>query len=127
MVLKTLQSWSPLWQALEKIITDFPYKNKDANNRPATLRAKQMSNKGSRRVIGTFAELSNLIRSITQLLFNHIKLTNDPFWLWLLQIRHFLRFMLMPKLTNSQVSIPKNDKMCTKKLALNDDGEKSDY
>ena len=45
---------------LEKIITDFPYKNKDANNRPATLRAKQMSNKGSRRVIGTFAEIANL-------------------------------------------------------------------
>ena len=92
------------WEALEKIITKFPYKNKDSNNRPAILRSKQMKVKGSRRIIGTFAEVSNLIRSMTQLLYDHIKDTDDPYWQWFLQIRKFLRFMLMPKLTESQVT-----------------------
>ena len=91
------------WEALEKTIKKFPYKNNHASNRP-TLRAKQMKVKGSWRIVGTFAELTNLIQSITQLLFDHVKDTNDPYWLWLIQIRKFLRFMLMPKITDSQVS-----------------------
>ena len=54
-------------------------------------------------MIGNFSEVSNFIRSITQLIYNHIKDFDDPHWIWLLRIRKFLRFMLMPQLTESQV------------------------
>ena len=42
------------WEAIETIITGYKFRNKDAANRPAPLRAQQMKNKESRKVIGTF-------------------------------------------------------------------------
>ena len=40
---------------------------------------------------------------MTQLLFDHIVDTQDEYWLWLLEIRKFLKFVLMPKVTESQL------------------------
>ena len=67
------------------------------------LKSKKMQQKQSRKMIGNFSEVNNFIRSITQLIYNHIKDFDDPYWIWLLRIRKFLRFMLMPQLTESQV------------------------
>ena len=39
------------WEAIETIITGYKFRNKDAANRPAPLRAQQMKNKESRKVI----------------------------------------------------------------------------
>ena len=68
-----------------------------------------MKNKVSRRIIGTFAEIGLLVRSFTQLIFDNIKNVQDPYYLWLLEIRDFLRFILMPKLRNSQVIFQQNE------------------
>ena len=91
------------WQGLERLIDTFPYKGKDAINKPASMASKKMKNKDTRRIIGTFSEVGNLIRSITQILYNHVQDTNDPYWQWLLVIRKFFRFMSMPILTDSQI------------------------
>ena len=91
------------WQGLERLIDTFPYKGKDAINKPASMASKKMKNKDTRRIIGTFSEVGNLIRSITQILYNHVEDTNDPYWQWLLVIRKFFRFMSMPILTDSQI------------------------
>ena len=91
------------WEALENVLLTFPYRGTDANSRPAILRAKKMKIKTSRKVIGTFAEVSTLIRSLTQLLYNHLKDVNNPFWQWFLQIRQFLRYMQMPKISDTQI------------------------
>ena len=69
------------------------------------MRAKKMKVKASRKVVGTFAEIGCLIRSITQILYDYIKDPLDDYWIWLIQIRHFLRFMLMPKISESQAKI----------------------
>ena len=66
------QKWLS-WQALERILESFPYKGKDATNRPTVLLSKKMKQKKSRCIIGTFSEVSNLILSIAQLLYNHIQ------------------------------------------------------
>ena len=50
-----------LWQSLERIIRSFPYKGKDARNRPTVLLSKKMKHKSSRQVIGTFSETRNFI------------------------------------------------------------------
>lgn len=71
--------------------------------RPAILKSKKMQQKAKRRIIGTFSEIRNLIQSFTQITFGHIKDYQDPQWLWLLEIRKFLRYMLMPVLTEDQV------------------------
>ena len=86
-------------------MTDFPYKNKDCNSKPAVLRVQQMKNKESRRVTGTFAEIAQLIRSATQVLFDIVKNSDDPYYKWLIQIRRFLRFTLMSKISEQQVMI----------------------
>ena len=91
------------WDALEHLISSFPYKGRDANSRPAILLARKMKIKKSRKVIGTFSEIENLIRSITQMLYDHIKDTDDEYWLWLLEIRRFVRFVNMPQITESQL------------------------
>ena len=62
-----------------------------------------MQQKANRRIIGTFSEIRNLIQSFTQLVYNNVKDYEDPHWLWILEIRKFLRYMLMPELTKSQV------------------------
>ena len=43
------------------------------------------------------------INNIDKPLHHHIKDYQDPQWLWLLEIRKFLRYMLMPVLTEDQV------------------------
>ena len=45
-----------------------------------------MKNKQSRRIIGTFAEISNLIRSFPQFAFDSILDTSDEYWRWLLKV-----------------------------------------
>ena len=91
------------WLALERIIKDFPYKGNDARNKPAILLCKKMRQKASRRIPGTFAEIGNLIRSFTQVMFDHIRNFDDEYWLWLLEIRMFLRYILMPEISQSQL------------------------
>ena len=91
------------WDSYEKNVKEFQFKGKDCDNRPPVLPGKTMKIKGSRRIIGTFSEIACLIRSLPQLLFDEIKNTEDPFWKWLLLIRNFLRFVLMPSITESQV------------------------
>ena len=51
----------------------------------------------------TPSEVANLIRSSTQVLFDNIKNPKDEFWIWLLLIRKFLRFISMTSLTESQL------------------------
>ena len=91
------------WESLEQLIKTFKYKGRDANSRPPCISARKMKVKSSRKVIGTFSEIGNFIRSMTQLLFDHIVDTQDEYWLWLLEIRKFLKFVLMPKVTESQL------------------------
>ena len=62
-----------------------------------------MKNKDTRRIIGTFSEVSLLIRSFPQIIYNYVKDGQDKFWQWFFSIGRFLRFMLMPELTNSQI------------------------
>ena len=62
-----------------------------------------MRQKASRRIPGTFAEIGNLIRSFTQVMFDHIRNFDDEYWLWLLEIRMFLRYILMPEISQSQL------------------------
>ena len=61
------------WESFDTRVTDFPFRGKDSDNRPPVLPGKTMKIKGSRRIIGTFSEISCLIRSLPQLLFDHIK------------------------------------------------------
>ena len=90
------------WLVIERILESYPYKGKDAANRPKLL-SKKMQQKCSRKIIGTFSEVRNLIQSLPQLLYNHIRDPNDNYWQWLLLIRRFLRYILMPQLTDSQI------------------------
>jgi phosphatidylserine/phosphatidylglycerophosphate/cardiolipin synthase-like enzyme len=53
--------------------------------------------------IGTFAEMSCLIRSSTQVFYDHLKDPHDLFWKWLLLIRKFLRFINMQTITETQL------------------------
>ena len=53
--------------------------------------------------LGGFAEMENLIRSFSQLFYDYIKNFDDDYWLWLIQIRKFLRFVNMAEITESQV------------------------
>ena len=62
-----------------------------------------MKIKSTRNVPGTFAEIALFIRSLTQILYDNIQDFKDPYYLWLIEIRCFLRYMLMPKITTSQV------------------------
>ena len=62
---------------MENMITNFPYRGTDARSRPATMREEKMKQKASRKIVGTFSEISTLIRSLPQVLFNHIKVTRD--------------------------------------------------
>ena len=65
------------WKDIERFIEDFPYRGTDARSKPAPMRELKMKAKGSRQVVGTFSEISTLIRSLPQLLFNHIKVTRE--------------------------------------------------
>ena len=47
--------------------------------------------------------MENLIRSFSQLFYDYIKIFDDDYWLWLIQIRKFLRFVNMAEITESQV------------------------
>ena len=80
---------------------------KPNNFRPCILRAKQMKVKDSRRIIGTFSEVGNLIRSITQLLYDHVRDTQNPYRRWLILIRHYLQYIRMPKISQTQVNFEK--------------------
>ena len=62
-----------------------------------------MKNKDSRRIIGTFSEVSNLIKSFPQVIYDCIVNPEDEYWQFFLKIREFLRFMLMPKVSESQL------------------------
>ena len=62
-----------------------------------------MKVKATRHVIGTFAEVGTLIRSFSQLFFDYIKDPNDEYWLWMIEIRKYLRYLLMPQISDSQV------------------------
>ena len=63
--------------ALENMIKNFPYRGTDARSKPATMREAKMKQKASRKIVGTFSEVSTLIRSLPQVLFNHIKVTRN--------------------------------------------------
>ena len=91
------------WETLENMMVTFPYQRKDAKSKPAVLLSKKMKIKSSRKVIGTFSEISTLIRSFTQLIFNNILDYEDPYYKWLIEIRCYLRYMQMPSITESQV------------------------
>ena len=90
------------WDILERLIASFPYKGKDAGCRPP-FKAKKMKNKASRRIVGTFSEMANLIRSLTQLLYDHLANSEDYYWQLLLGIRKLLKFIAMPKLSAHQI------------------------
>ena len=65
------------WKALENMIDNFPYRGTDARSKPATMREAKMKPKATRKIVGTFSEVSTLIRSLPQVLFNHIKVTRN--------------------------------------------------
>ena len=44
-----------------------------------------------------------LIWSLPQLIYNHIKDVNDPYWQWFLEIQKFLRYMLMHEISDNQI------------------------
>ena len=46
------------WQCLERLMKAFPYRGKDAVNKPAILLAKKMLKKDSRSIVGTFRDYS---------------------------------------------------------------------
>ena len=77
-----------------------------------------MSRKESRQIVGTFSETACLIRCITQIAYNHIQDPSNEYWQWLLHIRQFLRFLTMPKITESQVSLPTDIKLYGAELAV---------
>ena len=85
------QKWVT-YEALEKLIKKFPYKGSDANSRPV-LRSKKMKVKKSRKIVGTFSEVSTLIQTFPQIIFDHIQDTNNDYWKWLLCIRDHPYFM----------------------------------
>lgn len=91
------------WDFVERMIDIFPYTGKNANSKPPRFKSKKMKLKVSRRIIGTFAEISNLVRSFTQLVYDQILDCTNPYWLWLLKIRQFLRYVSMPTISDSQV------------------------
>ena len=62
-----------------------------------------MLKKESRKVIGTFSQVANFIRSFTQVFFDHVRDTNNDFWQWILAMRKFLNFILMPEISKSQL------------------------
>ena len=62
-----------------------------------------MKIKESRKVIGTFSQVENFVRSLPQLLYNHIENPLNEYWQWLLFIRKFVRLMLMSQITESQL------------------------
>ena len=70
-----------------------------------------MKRKESRQIVGTFSETACLIRSFTQVAYNHIQDPSNEYWQWLLHIRQFLRFLTMGKITESQVSMPTDMKL----------------
>ena len=78
------------WNAFERLIKCFPYRGSDSNSRPPVHRGKKMKIKKSRRIIGTFAEVSTLIRSFPQLLFDHIQDPTDDYWKWLLKVHKIM-------------------------------------
>ena len=52
------------WNAFERIVKIFLYGGVDSNSRPPVHRGKKMRVKRNRHIIGTFAEVSTLIRSL---------------------------------------------------------------
>ena len=78
------------WEALETLIATYPYRYKDCNSRPAVPKAKKMKVKSTRRIIGTFSQISTLIRSFTQVAYDNILDTDDEYYQWLLKIRKLL-------------------------------------
>ena len=104
-------SWKIWWwrnvgshgNLLKEWLKKFKFRGKDCNNRPAPMRSKVMKVKKSRRIIGTFAEVSCLVRSFSQMAYDNIQDFTDPYWQWLLSIRKYLRYILMPKITDQQV------------------------
>ena len=53
-----------------------------------------------------------LVRLLPQIIFDTIGDTNNMYWKWFLKIRHFLCFVSMPELTDSQVSGQPNAHFC---------------
>ena len=73
-------------------------------NRPPVLKASIMKLKSSRQIIGNFAEVRCLILCLTQILYSVCKDENHPHWVFLLQIRDFVRYMLMHEMSDEQVT-----------------------
>ena len=97
------QNWIS-WDSLEDTMRAFKYKGSDANNRPPAMKAKKMKRKDSRKIVGTFAEVSTLVRLFPQLLFDHISDPQDPLWQFYLKVRGFLQYVQMPRISESQVN-----------------------
>ena len=91
------------WETLENLLATFPYRGRDSNSKPVVQKSKKMKVKSSRKIIGCFAEISTLIRSFPQLFYNNIKDHSDPYWIWLIKIREFLRYMQMPQISDNQI------------------------
>ena len=53
------------WDQFERLIVQFKFRGTDTRSRPPVVRGKKMKVKQSRKVIGTFSEVAQLIRSIT--------------------------------------------------------------
>ena len=64
-----------------------------------------MKTKVSRHVMGTFSEISNFIRSFTQMMYDYLGDTSNPYYKWLLEIRTFVRYVSMTEITISQVRV----------------------
>ena len=96
------QKWMS-WDSLEQAITEFKYKGTDAASRPAVLQSKKMKNKSSRKIVGTFSQVSTLVRSFPMLIFDHIHDVEDDYWKWLITLRQFLCYIQMYKITDNQV------------------------
>ena len=91
------------WDSLEELIKSFPYKGKDSLSKPAVMKGKKMKTKQSRRIVGTFSEVSTLIRSLSQIIYDQIKDPSDPYWIWMLYIRSYLRYNQMSRISECQV------------------------
>ena len=63
-----------------------------------------MKIKSSRQIIGNFAEIRTLILCSTQILYSVCKDESHPYWQFLIQIRDFVRYILMYETSEDQVT-----------------------
>ena len=91
------------WDSLEGLLSQFPYHGRDAVSHPAPMRAKKMKQKASRRIVGTFSEMATLMKLFTQIFYDVVKDTSDPYWIWVLEIRELVRYVHMSRMSENQV------------------------